>query len=452
MEVQSDHPSGSSQKKPHENVGFLWASLVAVVLLIAAYSNFFHQSFQLGDRQVIRDNLYIQNLESIPQLFSNPRDVLSIPADVPYRPLVSLSFAWDYWIAGGLDPWQFHLTQFILVAFLGMGFAVVGQFFLGRAGRHWSNKYVALVAALLCCVHIANAEMLSQISSRASLLATLGVVGSFLLYGCLPTWRPSHLYLLPMMLGTLAHPLGVLFVPLLLFYVLLFEKRVSCRELCSTNAWPKIRHALGKVLPAFLTGTALLLFLDSVTPLQEMGSGNIADTLFLQPFLWLHYVQRFFIPFVMTEDIVWNVPLSIFDPRFLAGMFCIVLLGRMAWASSHTKELRPVTFGIMWFIVGMLGAVSTGDPEKWTHQPQGLFPFLGLTLAVMSWVGYQFQKCGSGFIQKNSLTISVMCLSGVLLLAAHAVGTYQLHDSGFSIAPSIEVSGVERSVSQGRKL
>ena len=39
MEVQSAHPSGSSQKKPQENVGFLWASLVAVVLLIAAYSH-----------------------------------------------------------------------------------------------------------------------------------------------------------------------------------------------------------------------------------------------------------------------------------------------------------------------------------------------------------------------------------------------------------------------------
>ena len=450
MEVQSAHPSGSFQKNAHENIGVLWASLGAVVLLIAAYSNFFHQSFQFEDRQVIRDNLYIQSLESIPQLFSNPRDVLSIPADVPYRPLVSLSFAWDYWIAGGLDPWQFHLTQFILVVFLGMGFAVVGQFFLDRAGRHWSNTYVALVAALLCCVHIANAEMLSQISSRASLLATLGVVGSFLLYGCLPTWRPSHLYLLPMMLGTLAHPLGVLFVPLLLVYVLLFEKRLSCRELCSADAWPKIRHALGKVLPAFLTGIALLLFLDGVTPFQEMGRGNIADALLLQPFLWLHYVQRFFIPFVMTEDIVWDVPLSIFDPRFLAGMFCIVLLGRMVWASSHTKELRPVTFGIMWFIVGMLGVVSTGEPEKWTHQ--ALFPFFGLTLAVMSWVGYQLRKCRLGFIQKNSLTIPMVCLSGVLLLAAHAVGTYQLHDSGFSIEPPTEVSGVERPVSQGRKL
>jgi len=452
MEVQSTNSSGSSQKKIREHAGFFWASLASVVLLIAAYSNFFHQSFQFEDRQVIQDNLYIQNVESISQLFSDPRDALNISADIPYRPLVSLSYTVDYWIAGGLVPRQFHLTQFIFVAFLCMGFAIVGQFFLDRVDIHWSNKYVALGAALLCCVHIANAEILSQIASRASLLATLGVVGSFVMYGCLPTWRPSHLYLLPMMLGMLAHPLGVLFVPLLLVYVLVFEKRLSCQELCSANAWPKIQHALGKVLPAFLTGMALLLFLDSVIPLHTPSGETFSDALFLQPFLWLHYLQRFFLPFVMTEDIVWDVPRSIFDPRFLAGMFCIVLLGRMVWASSHTKELRPVTFGIMWFIIGMLGAVSTGDPENWTHQPQGLFPFLGLTLAVMSWVGYQLQKCRSGFIRRNSLTIPMVCLSGVLLLAAHAVGTYQHHDSGFSIGPSIEVSGVDRPVSQGRKL
>ena len=446
MEVQSPHPAASPLKEPHRTIGFLWISLLAAVFLLAAYSNSFHQFFKLGDREFIEDNLYVQGLESIPQLFSDPREALRIPADVPYRPVLSLSLTFDYWMAGGGDPWQFHLTQFVLVALLGIGFAAIGQFVLDRAAIHWSNKYIALVAALLYCVHVANAETLISLSSRGNLLAMLGVVGSFAMYGRLPLWRPSHLYLLPMMLGTLAHPAGALFVPLLLVYGLLFEKRLSCREMCSPNAWPKIRHALGKVAPAFLTGTALLLFLDSVDSLQKTGNESVADTLLLQPFLWLYTAQRFFIPFGALNDMVWPVSLSMVDPRFSAGMIGLAIWGRIGWACSQTRELRPVTFGIMWCILGMFGAASTGDPEIGMPQPQVLFSFMGLTLSVMSWIAYQVQRCRWGFLGRQSLMIPMVCVLGLVVLAAHAVGTYQRHAGGFPTASPSEVSRAERPV------
>jgi len=403
-----------------------------VLLVLAAYSNLFNQPFQFEDHQVIQRNLYVQDLESVTQLFSAPREISNPSELVAYRPVLSLSFSFDHWMAGSIDPRQFHLTQFMLVAFLGLSFAAFCQFILDRAYLHWSNKYMALVAALWCCVHFANAETFIEISSRASLLATLGVVGSFLLYGRFPAWRPSQAYLLPMMIGTLAHPLGVLFAPLLLVYGLLFEKRLSCREMFSAKAWPKVRHALGKTLPAFFTGMGLLLFLDSVTPFQSTAGGLGVEALLIQPVLWLDYLQRFIIPIGVSHDMAWPVSHSLVDIRFFGGIICAVLLVRLMWVCSRKKELRPIAFGIMWFILGVFSLGNSGNPKTGWFQPQVLFPFLGLMLGMMAWIAYHLRHWRRCFPQRFSLMIPVVILSGVLVLGVHAIGTYKLHEHGFS--------------------
>lgn len=443
-EDQPPRSSGSSQRVLVPSPWFWLVTVGCVLLVLTAYSNFFHQSFKSGDRQVIQHNLYIQSFESITKMFSDPRGAFSLPSDLPYQPVLSLSFALDHWIAGGLDPWQFHFTQFLLVAILGLGFALFSLFILDRAAAHWSNKYVALVAGLLCCVHLANVEMLHEMSSRASLLATLGIVGSFLMYGCLPTWRPSHLYLFPMMCGALAHPIGVLFAPLLFVYVVLFEKKLSCRELCSANVRPKIQHAIGKVLPTCLTALALLVFLDSVTPLHRTGGETFSDSVFLQPGLWLYAMERFFVPFGIHKDLASLAPFIGFDWRFLGGVMCLMLLGRIAWVCSFTKERRSVTFGIIWFILGMVVTVTVGEVEAPAGQVQGLFPFMGLILAVLSWVSKVIQTYEMGLPKRNALVLSMICVAGVLVLSSHLIGPYQHPDKELSEYRHTEVSAIDR--------
>lgn len=449
MEAQRTHPSGLSKRVPTRNIWFLFASLGGVLLVLASYSNFFQQSFHLSDQQIIQHNLYVQGIDSIPHLFSDPRENLNLSAHVPYRPVLSLSISLDHWLAGGLNPRQFHFTQFIFVALLGIGFAVFCQFILDRAYPHWSNKYIALVSALWCCVHFAHAETLMEISSRASLLATLGVVGSFVMYGGLPACRPSQIYLLPMMLGTLAHPLGVLFVPLLFLYGLLFEKRLSCREMLSANAWPKVRHALGKILPAFFTGVGLLLFLDSVTPFQKTDGSLVVETVLLQPVLWFDYLYRFIIPMGWVHEMAGQGVPPVGDMRFFGGIIWMLFLVRMVWVCSCKKELRPVAFGIMWFI---LGVFSLGSPKTWSAQPQVLFPFMGLMLALQAWIVYRLRHWRRYSPLQFSLMIPVVFLSGVLVLGVHAVGTYQLHERGFSNKSYPELRDVRNQGSSEQNL
>lgn len=452
MQAQGAHSPTYPKREAYQKLWFLLASVGAVFLVFATYVHHLDQGFQLSDRQVVQDNLYIENLEILPQLIRDPYASLGVPDELTYRPILALSFALDHWIAGGMDPRAYRLSQILLMVVLGIGFAAWFGFLLNRVAEGWSNRYFALLAAVLFCVHMANAGMLSDMTSRASLLGTLGVVGSFVMYGYLPSWRPSHLYLLPMMFGTLAHPLALLFAPLLLVYGLFFEKRLSCQEICTTRAWPKVKHALGKTFPAFFTGMGLLLFLDSVSPYHQPGGGNVADSLFLQPFLWLHYVWLFVMPYGTTQNLIWEAPLNLMDLRLFAGVLCILILGRITWLSSRTKELRPVAFGIIWFILGVLNTENALNFEEWTTQPQVLFPFLGLMSAVMMWIAHCLRNNDPGFMRRNPVGGILVGGLVMVMLAIHLVGTYQLKPRDPSMASSQQVSVEERVSSHSQRL
>src|SRR5712691_5360887 len=125
---------------------------------------------------------------------------------------------------------------------------------LNMAEVHWWNRYVALLTTVLFAVHTANTETVNYISARSELLSTMGVVGSFLIYLYLPQARRTYLYVLPMILGALAKTPAVMFAPLFLVYVLLFEKHLSAPDLLSSRSWRPVCKAVWVCLPAFLAG------------------------------------------------------------------------------------------------------------------------------------------------------------------------------------------------------
>jgi hypothetical protein len=52
---------------------FVVACTCAFFLLLAAYSNHFHNAFHFDDSHVIENNLYIRNLRNIPSFFVDGR-------------------------------------------------------------------------------------------------------------------------------------------------------------------------------------------------------------------------------------------------------------------------------------------------------------------------------------------------------------------------------------------
>ena len=224
---------------------------------------------------------------------------------------------------------------------LGAGLVCFFLNIVNLAGTRWWNRYIALFTATLFCIHTANTETVNYISSRSSLLSTLAVIGAFLLYILLPSWRRFHLYLFPMLIGGFAKLLVIVFGPLLFFYILLFEQELSCREVFSSKCWPKVKRAILGALPACLAGLLLLLFIQAMNPSSiNYGGSTRLEYLSTQFFVWLHYLRLFLVPSGLTADTDWGVFQHWYDTRFFAG-----LLAWSFWPESYGNAHRERSTG-----------------------------------------------------------------------------------------------------------
>jgi hypothetical protein len=188
-----------------------------------------------------------------------------------------------------------------------------------------------------------------------------------------------------------------------------------------------------------------LLFLDSVAPIQFSGTGIRAESFILQQALWFHSILRFAFPFESQTHWVVEAPSQWLDVRVFAGLLCVFVLGRMMWVSSGIKELRPVTFGIIWFFLGGLSAGSRTVDGEWAIQPETVLAFMGLIVAMMSWLGYRVQTMKSRTRGMYSVRIGMLCVCLGLVLALHTIETAQRSTKSPSIQIPEEVSGVEAS-------
>jgi hypothetical protein len=183
---------------------FIAACTLTLAVVLVTYANSLHNAFQFDDVHVIQNNLFIRSIGNIPHFFRDAATFSSLPLNATYRPVLTTSLALDYWLGGGLQPWQFHTTQLVLLALLGVMLVFLFVRVFDTAEAHPWNRYAAVFTALLFTVHTANSETANYISARSEILSAMGVVGALLLYIYRPQSRRYYLYLIPMVLGALA--------------------------------------------------------------------------------------------------------------------------------------------------------------------------------------------------------------------------------------------------------
>lgn len=399
---------------------FAFVCGLALIVLFAAYSNHFNNGFHFDDAHTIEHNIYIRDLRNLPRFFADARTFSSYPANAVYRPLLSATYAFDYWLAGGLKPWQFHVTQFVLLVLLGVGLVVMFLAVMNRAAVYWWNRYAALFASFWFCVHTANTETVNYLSSRSDLLSTLAVVTSLLMYLYLPRWRRAYLYLLPMIVGTLAKPPAVIFAPLLLVFLVLFDEHGTSRE--RKFEWPRVWASLRQSLPAFGVGLFLFWFVHFMSPpTATYGGGSRWHYLLTQLYVWLRYLRIFFLPVGLTADTDWTLIAQWHDGRVLAGLAVIAGLAWLAWRYISVPAGRPVTFGLVWFALALLPTSSIFPLAEVANEHRIFFPYIGLTLAIVWGVALHAQR----WIETRPILRPVALAFVLLVIVGHAVGTYQ---------------------------
>lgn len=399
--------------------------LILVAVTWLTYSNHFRNGFHFDDAHTILNNPHIRDTGKIPEFFKDGRTFSVLPQNQSYRPLVSTTLAIDYWLGDGYDPFYFHLDNFLWFLLQGVLLFFIVFHVFERAQSGAMNFYLAAGATLWYMLHPANAETVNYLIARSDIQSTMLVVLAFFLYVYSPLSRRAFLYLIPLFLGALAKPSAVMFAPILMAYLFLFG--------CGGAQGTTERMPLGKALwrsmvgslPAFVMAAFAYLFVDHFTPDTWQSGGTSAyHYLITQPFVILHYFGTFFLPTGLSADTDWVALESVMDWRFFVGMAFLLALVGIALVCTRQQRLRPISFGIAWFLLALVPTSSVVPFAEVLNDHRLFFPFIGLAMAVVWGIGLLVSRMAGGKMLRPA-TGFVIGGVAVLVLAGYAYGAYQ---------------------------
>ena len=382
--------------------------LLLSIAVLAAYSNHFHNDFHFDDGDSIVRNPAIRDPASIPRFLVDPKLFSSAPTQRTYRPVTSASLAIDYWLAGRLDPFYFHLSTFLWYEVQLVLMFLLFRRIMDMADPHASNRWTALITTAAFGLHPASAETVNYIIQRADLYNTLGCVASLWLFMRYPTQRKFGWYLLPAAAAMLAKPPAMIFPLLLLVYSLLFEQN---------DARGKWRGAIRSTIPALAVAGAVgwLLWRMRVSTWTSVAPSAFLYRV-IQPWVALHYFKTFFLPTGLNVDPGWQY-VGPFSPRALAGYaFVLGLLGAAA-AAARVRVAKPIAFGILWFLVTLL-PTSLMPLLDITNDHRMFFAFVGLALAVVWSLRMALFRLTSRLTRNPMWVYGAVSLAAVLLVLA----------------------------------
>jgi protein O-mannosyl-transferase len=345
--------------------------LFAVLALVTlAYANHFHNDFHFDDFHTVTTNPYIRDLRNIPLIFEDADTFSTLPANRGWRPLVTTSLAIDYFFARGLKPAWFQVSDFFwFLVQLCLMFALF-RHILDFARPDPANRWIALFATALYGVHPAIAETVNYIIQRGDIYSTLAVIAGLLIYIRWPHRRHQGLYLIPVALGLLSKPPALVFPAILFTYLLLFEGIRPVR-------------ALARCVPAFLLSLGLGALANAMTPKSfDPGAWPAHDYRITQPLVALRYFRSFFLPLHLNLDTDHIAETSIWHGYAWLGILFVIALIAVAIYTGSRRELRPIAFGLWWYILALL-------PTSWfplaeiENDHRMYFPFVGLVLSLV---------------------------------------------------------------------
>lgn len=417
--------------------------LAAILLAVcAAYANHFQNGFHFDDSHTVTDNPWIRSLHNIPRFFTDTATFSVLPANRTYRPIVSASLALDYALGHGYNPFWFHLSTFLvfllqLVAMYTLFAAILTAVRPDPEAAN-GNRYASLLAVAWYGLHPAMAETVNYIIQRGDIFSTFGVVAALAIYAQMPALRKTGLYLLPFVFALLSKPPAVVF-PLLLFtYIAMFEGEGRIHY----------RKALLASLPSIAICATLMVFTSKMTPKTFVPSTvSTFSYVITQPFVLLRYFGSLFLPIHLNVDTD-LAPFPSLNLLALCGFLFLALLVTAAWFTAQRKLLRPVSFGLLWFVVASL-PTSLYRLSEVENDHRMYMPFVGLVLAV-TWSAYLLvERVTAG--ENRTIVLRAASTVAVLLLVFYGYGVH-VRNKVWRSDESLWLDDVEKCPHNGRGL
>jgi len=399
-------------------------ALIFIIALAGVYSNHFDNDFHFDDSHCVVNNLYIRDIKNIPAFFKDATTFSSLPQNQSYRPLVTTSYAIDYWLAGNkLNPVFFHLDMFFWYLILcGLLYFLFLHIFKNTVEHRWNN-YAALLAAGFFAFHTVNAETVNYISARSDLFSTFWLVLGLVVYIYFPKKRKYFFYLLPVITGILFKPSALVFAPILMVYIWLFENEYGVKDIFSFKKLTQKNFLIASIASLFVC-FALYFFQGKMTP-ESFNPGNkLFNYLITQPYIVMQYFKAFFLPLHLSADSDMTVLTDMKDPRFFIGIIFIMILAAVMIICSTKKQTRPFAFGLAWYFLALLPSSSIIPLAEVMNDHRMFFPNIGMVLAVawaITLLVYKYEKEITG----NLFYKSAIFMLIFFVLSGHAYGTYQ---------------------------
>jgi protein O-mannosyl-transferase len=400
-----------------------FAGILLALVVTATYWNHFHNEFHFDDSHVIQNNAAIKDLSLWRTYFTDAATHSSLPTNQGYRPLLTLSFAIDHHLQGGLDDtFWFHLSTFVWFLLLGVLMFLLFRHLMDKVRPGRLNAWAALLAVGLYMLHTANAETINYISARSDVLSTLPVVAGMLIFAKAEGWK-RHLALLPVLAGILIKETAVMYLPIMLAYTILFDSRLSMADALHPRHW---KGWAVWAIPATVVCVGLFLFTQHMKPDTWVPGGISAfHYAITQPFVILRYFWIFFIPAGLSADSDWEPLESMADARFLVGLLFLLALAYVILRTSRKDDTRPVAFGLLWFLFALVPTSSIIPLSEVTNDHRMFFPFVGLTLAVTWPVALLFFRKIETDAPQQTKWQKLALLLVAMLYGGHAFGVVQ---------------------------
>ncbi len=323
-----------------------------------------------------------------------------------YRPLTLISLALDYFLYQ-TDPLGFHLTNVLLHGANCLVFYLIARRLLSAPGA-------ALLAALFYAVHPLQSDVVNWVSARGDLLMALTLGLAFWCHlqsrppDSSPLWRWGAWFLYGASL--LAKETGIVLSGLVLCHDLLLERpHHLAKESLSRFAlnWFKRYWGYLAVLLILLSLRAYVVGSASGGPASAnlLAPLDPAQRFFTMGAIFLRYLYLIVVPLDLCAD---YSPASIasvtspFDPGFLAGLACAVLLLYLPWRGGPLVRFLAVFFWLALLpTTNLFFLAPSAMAERYLYlaiQPLSL----AFGLAVQTW-GHQprlpqLQTIGKGLV------------------------------------------------------
>jgi tetratricopeptide (TPR) repeat protein len=386
-----------------------------LLAVVAAYANHFQNGFHFDDTHTVVDNPYIRSLHNLPAFFTDTSTFSVLPANRTYRPFVSVSLAIDYALGHGYKPFWFHLSTFIVFLLQLAAMAALYISILDRVRPELeeknANRYVSFVAAAWYGLHPAMAETVNYIVQRGDIFCTVGVVAALAIFARWPKLRKTGLYLVPFAFAMLSKPPAAVFPLLLFLYAAMFEREGKARD----------RRAAILSLPSLILCALLMGLQAGMTPKTYTPSTLSAYSYCItQPFVLMRYFGSLFLPLHLNVDTDLQ-PFASFSANAFLGFVFLALLLTAAWLTARRRVLRPISFGLLWFLIASL-PTSVYRLSEVENDHRMYLPFVGLVLAVV-WAGFlAVRKMATG--KHRTLVWRAASVAVVLVLALYGYGAH----------------------------